>query len=161
MQKHKIWNKEIVMVVRPLTKSIPMSLLASVLALTAALAGEHVSVIKDGANLRSAPKATAGVLFELPAGYPLEVLSKDGQWLKVNDYEGDKGYIQESLVNKSPHVIVKVKECKVRSGPGANEKIVGSGAKDVIFVKGEQKGDWIKVSRPELSGWVHKDLVWP
>jgi hypothetical protein len=25
----------------------------------------------------------------------------------------------------------------------------------------EQKGDWVKVSHPDLTGWVHKDLVWP
>jgi len=147
--------------IRPLTKSISLTVLASAFALTTALAGEYMSVVKDGVNLRSAPNTNAEVLFQLPVGYPLEVLGKEGQWLKVSDYEGDKGYIQESLVNKTPHVIVKVKECKIRSGPGANEKVVGNGAKDVIFVKGEQKGDWIKVTHPELTGWVHKDLVWP
>lgn len=142
-------------------KSIPMGALASALALTTAFGGEYMSVVKDGINLRSGPNTTAEVLFQLPAGYPLEVLGKEGQWLKVSDYEGDKGWVQESLVNKSPHVIVKVKDCKIRSGPGTNEAVVGNGAKDVIFTKVEQKGDWIKVSHPDLNGWVHKDLVWP
>ena len=64
-------------------------------------------------------------------------------------------------MNKSPHVIVKVKECKIRSGPNNSEKVVGNGARDVIFVKADQKGDWVKVSHPDLTGWVHKDLVWP
>lgn len=149
------------MLFRPLTKSIPMSLLASAFALTTALAGEYVSVIKEGVNLRSGPNTTAEILFQLPEGYPLEVLSKDGQWLKVTDYEGDKGYITESLVSKTPYVIIKVKECKIRSGPSTNDQVVGNGAKDVIFKKVEQKGDWIKVSHPNLTGWVHKDLVWP
>jgi SH3-like domain-containing protein len=138
-----------------------MSLLASAFALTSALAGEYVSVIKDGVNLRSGPNTNAEILFQLPAGYPLEILSKEGQWLKVSDYEGDKGYITESLVDKSSHVIVKVKECKVRSGPSAKDQVVGNGVKDVIFTKSEQKGDWIKVTHPDLTGWVHKDLVWP
>jgi len=149
------------MLFRPLTKSIPMSLLASAFALTSALAGEYVSVIKDGVNLRSGPNTNAEILFQLPVGYPLEILSKEGQWLKVSDYEGDKGYITESLVDKSSHVIVKVKECKVRSGPSAKDQVVGNGVKDVIFTKSEQKGDWIKVTHPDLTGWVHKDLVWP
>ena len=149
------------MLFRPLTKSIPMSLLASAFALTSALAGEYVSVIKDGVNLRSGPNTNAEILFQLPAGYPLEILSKEGQWLKVSDYEGDKGYITESLVDKSTHVIVKVKECKVRSGPSVKDQVVGNGVKDVIFTKTEQKGDWIKVTHPDLTGWVHKDLVWP
>jgi len=142
-------------------KSMAMSVLASALTLTSAFAAEYMSVAKDGINLRSAPNTNAEVLFQLPVGYPLEVLGKEGQWLKVSDYEGDKGYIQESLVNKSPHVIVKVKECKIRSGPSTNDQVVGNGVKDVIFAKGEQKGDWIKVTHPSLTGWVHKDLVWP
>jgi SH3-like domain-containing protein len=149
------------MTCRLLTKGISLSLLASAFALGTALAAEYVSVVKDGVNLRSGPKTDAPVLYQLPAGYPLEVLSKEGQWLKVSDYEGDKGYITEALVSKTPYVIVKVKECKVRSGPSTNDPVVGNGVKDVIFKKGEQKGDWIKVTHPELTGWVHKDLVWP
>ena len=126
-----------------------------------ALAAEYVSAAKDGVNLRSGPDANAAVLYQLPAGYPLEVLGKQGAWYKVSDYEGDKGWIQDSVVNKTPYVIVKVKECKIRSGPSSNEKVVGNGVKDVILAKVEQKGDWIKVSHPNVTGWVHKDLVWP
>jgi len=157
----KFCTKEIVMTLRPLTKSIPLSLFASAFALTATLAGEYMSVVKDGVNLRSGPDTKSEVLYELPAGYPLEVLGKEGQWLKVSDYEGDKGYVQSSLVNKTPRVIVKVKECKIRSGPSTTDAVVGNGAKDVTFEKVEQKGDWVKISHPELTGWVHKDLVWP
>ena len=144
-----------------MTKSITMGLLASTLSLSTVLAAEYVSVSKDGINMRSAPNTNSEVLFQLPIGYPLEVLGKEGQWLKVSDYEGDKGYIQESLTSKSPYVIVKVKECKILAGPGPKEKVVGTGVKDVIFAKGEQKGDWIKVTHPSLSGWVHKNSVWP
>lgn len=145
----------------PLIQRLAMGLVASAFTLSTAIAADYVSVAKDGINLRSAPNTNAEILFELPAGYPLEVLGKEGQWLKVSDYEGDKGYIHESLVSKTPFVIVKVRECNVRSGPGANEPVVGKGIKDVIFQKLEQKGDWIKVSHPNLTGWIHKDLVWP
>lgn len=96
-----------------------------------------------------------------PAGYPLEVLGKEGQWLKVSDYEGDKGYITASLVSTTPSVIVKVKECKNPQRPQHHDPVVGSGVKDVIFKKEEQKGEWVKISHPDLTGWVHKDLVWP
>lgn len=149
------------MMLRSPMKVVALNALASAFFFSAAVAAEYVSVLKDGINLRSGANTNAEVLFQLPAGYPLEVLGKEGQWLKVRDYEGDKGYIQESLVGKTPHVIVKVKECKIRSGPSANDPVVGNGVKDVIFAKVEQKGDWVKISHPELTGWVHKDLVWP
>lgn len=146
---------------KTMTKTITMGLLASTLSLSSVLAAEYVSVSKDEINLRSGPKTDSEVLFQLPMGYPLQVLGKEGQWLKVSDYEGDKGYILESLTSKTPYVIVKVKECKILAGPGPKEKVVGTGVKDVIFAKGEQKGDWIKVTHPSLSGWVHKNSVWP
>ena len=146
---------------KTMTKSITMGLLASTLSLSTVLAAEYISVSKDEINMRSGPKTDSEVLFQLPLGYPLQVLGKEGQWLKVSDYEGDKGYILESLTSKNPYVIVKVKECKILAGPGPKEKVVGTGVKDVIFAKGEQKGDFIKVTHPNLSGWVHKNSVWP
>lgn len=146
---------------RKIRKSIALTVLASACVIASAFAGEYMSVVKDGINLRSGPDVKKEVLYQLPAGYPLEIIERKGQWLKVSDFEGDKGWIQESMVNKTPHVIVKVKECKVRSGPGNKEKIVGSGVREVIFTKVDQKGDWIKISHPDLNGWIQKDLVWP
>jgi len=146
---------------RKIRKSISLTVLASACVIASAFAGEYMSVVKDGINLRSGPDVKKEVLYQLPAGYPLEVIERKGQWLKVSDFEGDKGWIQESMVNKTPHVIVKVKECKVRSGPGNKEKVVGSGVREVIFTKVDQKGDWIKISHPDLNGWIQKDLVWP
>ena len=142
-------------------KSLSLALAATSLLSASAFAAEYMSVARDGINLRSGPNTNTSVLFELPLGYPLEVIGKEGSWVKVSDYEGDKGYIQESLLSKTPYVIVKVKECNVRSGPSTKDAVVGNGAKDVIFQKVEQKGDWIKVSHPQLNGWVQKALVWP
>ena len=141
--------------------TLALGMLISCCTVQLAHAAEYVGPTKDGVNLRSGPDTNSTVLYQLPAGYPLEVLGKQGSWYKVSDYEGDKGWIQDSVVNKTPYVIVKVKECKIRSGPKLSEKVVGNGVKDVILAKVEQKGEWIKVSHPNVTGWVHKDLVWP
>lgn len=140
---------------------LTLGVFAAACAAGVACAADYLSVAKDGVNLRSGPSTTSEVLYQLPAGYPLEVMSKEGEWYKVSDHEGDKGYIQSSVVNTTPHVIVKAKECNVRSGPSTNDPVVGKSAQNVIFVKVEQKGSWVKVSHPDLTGWVHKDLVWP
>lgn len=142
-------------------KSLSLALAAFSLLSVNALSAEYMSVARNGINLRSGPNTNTNILFELPLGYPLEIIGKEGQWVKVSDYEGDKGYIQESLLSKTPYVIVKVKECNVRSGPSTKDPVVGNVAKEVIFQKVEQKGDWIKISHPQLTGWVQKALVWP
>lgn len=124
-------------------------------------AAEYVSVTKDGVNLRSGPGTNYEAIYQLPVHYPVRVLSKKGQWMKIEDYEGDKGWIYDTLVSASPYVIVKVKEGNVRSGPGTNNAKVGTVSKDVILKKGNRQGDWVQVSHPEIKGWVHRTLVWP
>ncbi len=131
--------------------------------LSAALcsAADYVNVSRDGVNLRSGPGTNHEVLFELPADYPLKVLETKGEWLKVVDYENDRGYIHKGLTTTSGAVIVKVNEANVRRGPSTKDEKIGTVAKDVILKKVEKKGDWIKVSHPQLTGWIHRKLVWP
>jgi SH3-like domain-containing protein len=147
--------------VRSLLKTVALACMGSMMVCSSVLGAEYLSVARDGINVRSGPGTDSDILFELPMGYPLEVIGREGQWVNVSDYEGDKGYIIDSLLSKTPYVIVKVKECNVRSGPSTNDPVVGNVAKDVIFQKLEEKGDWVKISHPQLTGWVHKTLVWP
>ncbi len=128
---------------------------------TGSLAAEFVSVSKDEVNVRSGPSVKNELIFKLPKGYPLKVLDKKDKWLKVSDFENDKGWIYGSLVSKTPYVIVKVKEGNIRSGAGTNYDKVGTVTREVILKKLDKKGDWIKVSHPEVTGWIHSDLVWP
>ncbi len=124
-------------------------------------AAEYKSISKDGINMRSGPGTNYEIIFQLPEGYPLRVLSEKDQWYKVEDYEGDKGWIYGTLLSDASYVIVKVNEGNVRTGPSTNESKVGSVARDVILRVAERKGDWLKVSHPQIEGWVHNSLVWP
>ena len=141
--------------------AVMLILLAATMLASVVAAAEFVSVSKDGVNLRSGPTTDSAVLFELPAGYPLQVLERKGDWLNVSDYENDKGWIYASLTSSTPYVIVKVNRGNVRSGPGTDYDQVGKVVRDVILQKVEQKGDWLKIHHPQLTGWIHKNLVWP
>lgn len=133
----------------------------SIMLATAAMAADFVSVKKDGVNLRSGPDTKYSVLFEFPEGYPLKVLSRKGEWLKVADFENDQGWIYKPLVSNSQYVIVTVKEGNVRSGPGVNYGKVGSVVREVILKQAGRDGDWIKFEHAQLKGWIHRKLVWP
>lgn len=149
---------------RTLQEGMRVCMLTAALAVMltgAAGAAEFVSVVKDGVNLRSGPTTKHDVLFQLPAGYPLKVLEREKKWLKVSDYEDDKGWIYAGLVSSTPYVIVKVDEGNVRSGPGTNFDKIGKVVRDVIMKRVDTDGDWIKVSHPELTGWIYSNLVWP
>ncbi len=143
-----------------LTKMVLMAAFFLVSTVTV-YSAEYVNVTKDGVNLRSGPDTKYSVIYELPEGYPLKVLTRKGQWIKVSDFENDQGWIFSPLVSKNSHVIVTVKEGNVRSGAGINNEKVGEVVREVILKNLGKQGDWIHVEHPRLNGWVHRKLVWP
>lgn len=140
-----------------------LAVLASFFVLSSAWGAEYRSVKRDGTNVRSGPGTDRDVLFELPAGYPLKVVKRDGSWLNVEDVEGDRGWILESVTNTTATVIIKAANANLRSGPSTKDSVVGTAKKDTILTKLAQKGEWVKVSHPGLreAAWVSQSLVWP
>jgi SH3-like domain-containing protein len=128
-----------------------------------ALSAEYVSVIKDGVNVRTEPSTDAPVLMELFQGYPLMVQSKDGDWLKVSDYENDTGYIHSSLVVKGNTVIVNAKKsANMRSEPNPTAPVVADVERGVVLTKLSAQDKWVKVKHSGGSvGWIIQSLVWP
>lgn len=76
--------------------------------LTSSVSAEMTSVKGDKINLRKGPGTKYAILWEYGNGYPLQVVKKQGNWVKTKDYEKDTGWIHKSLLHYSPHVIVKV-----------------------------------------------------
>lgn len=142
-------------------KVTAISLFLCLLLVTSVGAAEFVAIGDDGVNLRSGPGTNYDIVYELPKGYPLQVVDRQGKWLKVVDYENDGGWIFASLVTNSAHVIVKVESANVRSGPGTQYSAIGTLSREVILKKLEKRGEWVKVSHPQLTGWVNQKLIWP
>ena len=128
-----------------------------------ALSAEYVSVVKDGVNVRTAPNTEAPVSMELFQGYPLMVQGKEGDWLKVTDYENDTGYIHSSLVVKGNTVIVSAKKsANMRSEPNATAPVVADIERGVILTKISVQDKWVKVKHSGGTvGWVFQPLIWP
>lgn len=101
---------------------------------------------------------------ELPKGYPLKMIKKRGDWLKVSDFEDDKGWISASLVlPDSTAVIVKVKQAgKMRSKPSTSASAIAIVEPRVMLTEISRKEKWVKVrSSKGLIGWMYSGLLWP
>ena len=48
-------------------------------------------------NMRSGPGTRYGADWTLGHGYPLKVIGRQGKWLKVSDFENDKGWVYGPL----------------------------------------------------------------
>jgi len=55
-----------------------------------------------GANVRSGPGTTFGVVYTLPARSPIVAYSSAEQWLRVVDDSGRRGWISQSLIRGRP-----------------------------------------------------------
>lgn len=122
---------------------------------------EMVSVSRDKAKMRSGPEEKSPTKWELDVGYPLKVVSRKGNWLKVTDYESDTGWISKKQVGEAPYVIVKDKKAIIRNGPGENQRVVGNANRGVVLRTITHKKGWVQVKHASgLTGWVRRDDLW-
>lgn len=124
---------------------------------------ETVSVLKDGANVRTGPDAKDPVAMELFQGYPLKVVEKKGDWLKVSDFENDTGWINNKMVGPGNTVIVNAQgTINMRSEPKESSAVIANIEHGVVLTKISSKGDWVKVKHAKgTEGWISKKLLWP
>jgi SH3-like domain-containing protein len=124
-------------------------------------AQELVSVRSATVNLRSAPGMQADVLWQINRGYPLQVLGREGNWLKVQDFEGDEGWVAQSVTASTPHHVVKVKSANLRAGPSAEHPVVDKVVYGQVLATALRQGEWVQVRRNNgQTAWVASDLVW-
>lgn len=129
--------------------------------LTGAVAAEMVSVKGKIVNMRSGPSTRTQALWELKKGYPLKVIKRKGDWLQVQDYENDRGWVSRALTSRTPYHVVKSNIVNIRSGPGTSYRIVGKAEQGDLLRTREKKSDWVKVQPASgKSGWVSRKLVW-
>lgn len=126
-----------------------------------AQAQSMVSVDTNTLNMREGPTTSSQVLWKLSRGYPLEVVQRQGNWLKVRDFEGDDGWVSRSLTASKPHHVVKSKVANLRSGPGTGYRIKGRLEYGETVRTLGKKGSWVKVRHQEHGqGWVARRLLW-
>lgn len=148
--------------------AIKKTFLLSLLLLTAlvwlappAAAQEMVSVDRPKVNMRSGPGTNYSTLWELGQGYPLMVVGRKGDWLKVRDFENDEGWLYRPLVAKKPHMIVKAQIVNIRNSPNTKARIVGKAKYGVVLQTQERGSGWVKVRHENgLTGWVARSLLW-
>lgn len=140
--------------------------LISLLFSTSMALAKMVSVVGDNVNLRSGPGTKYSVKWKYGSGFPLKVLEEKGDWLKVEDFEGDSGWLYQKLTSRNGHMIVKVhknqnKKINIRSGPSTEDKIVGKAYYGVVFKTIKQQNGWAHVKHDSgLEGWIKRSLLW-
>jgi SH3-like domain-containing protein len=122
---------------------------------------ERLAVASNISNIRSGPGTQYDVIWQVEKYYPVDVIRKTGEWVLFRDFEGDEGWIHQSLLDNTVTVVIKKDQCNIRSGPGADYPTLFRGDKGIPFKVLGKKGDWLQIKHADGDrGWIHKALVW-
>ena len=122
---------------------------------------ERFAISAPIANIRSGPGTNYDVIWKVEQYYPVIVLEKKDNWCKIQDFEGDKGWIHDSLLDQIKTVVVKKSNCNVRSGPGTDSPVVFRVKQGVPFKCIKNQGAWINIQHADGdTGWIHQSLTW-
>ncbi len=143
-------------------RKLTTAIVVAALACTAGMASaKTISIGKNDVNMRTEPSTDAKVVFQLKEGYPLKVLSTKGEWFKVEDFEGDTGWVHKTVAATTKHLIVNHDAANLRGGPAATHESIGTlKYGEVVQVRSAQ-GNWFKVQTSSgAAGWVNRKLLW-
>lgn len=122
----------------------------------------YYAVAVEGANFRTGAGLNYQIRWDLDKYYPLKLMQTNGEWLKVQDYQGDLGWVNRSTVNTTKTLIIRNPVVNLRGGPGTNYKKIGTAYKGQCFLLLSSTGEWCRI-KDVVTGkisWVYAALTW-
>lgn len=142
-------------------KRTSLTLLTLLILTSGTALAERLAVTADIANIRSGPGTGHDVIWQVQKYFPFDVIKKEGAWYQFRDFEGDIGWIHESLVGNLSTVITRSPECNVRAGPGIRHDILFTVSGGIPFKVLAREGTWLQIQHADGDrGWIHDSLVW-
>ena len=121
-----------------------------------------VSLKSDNSNLRAGPGENYPIKLKyIVANTPVEIIDEYIDWRKINDYEGNNGWLHKSLIKGKRFAIVNTpyqEGLQVFIKPKGNN-IGKIGKKNVLEVK-TCLMNWCKIKYGKNTGWVNKLNLW-
>ncbi len=137
----------------------------------------YVSLKAGSANARRGPNLSYRVDWEFRRrGLPLKVVAEYGQWRRVEDAEGQGGWMHHGLLSGARTVMVQGAEMAPMltepsdrgrliawMEPGAIARLEGCDG-DWCRISAESpeecEGVWCRISAGRIDGWVAKGVLW-
>ena len=113
------------------------------------------------AILYDAPASQANKVAVVSAGYPLEVLVRLQDWVKVRDATGAIEWIAADALGPQATVMVNVPQATVYAQPSAASQALFQVNQGVAFPLLGQSGGWAQVKLPNgASGYLPLAALW-
>ncbi|MCU9849191.1 SH3 domain-containing protein [Defluviimonas sp. WL0024] len=91
---------------------------------------------------------------------PLRVTAEFEHWRRVEDSEGQGGWIYYTLLSGARTVMFEVDRTAMRVQPDPAARVVAEAEAGVIGWLGECNPGWCRISAGGEKGWVAKEALW-
>lgn len=91
---------------------------------------------------------------------PLRVTAEFEHWRRVEDNEGQGGWIYYTLLSGVRTVLVTEPDTALHAGPGEKTAVLAKASEGVIGRLGPCTLDWCEISAGGETGWVAKARLW-
>lgn len=126
---------------------------------------EAVVVETSSLNVRSGPGLTYAVTGSLKKGERVEVLSTDGDWLKIRNGNMD-GWVASWLTSAETRtdetektIVSRVNHLNIRSAPTIGSAVLGRMDAGDEATMTHEDGEWASITYQGITGWVHTDYI--
>lgn len=120
-----------------------------------------VSLKAEEGNVRRGPSLSHRIDWVYKRrNMPLTVTGEHGHWRRVQDRDGQGGWVHYSLLSGVRHVIVERDLTPLRTKPGQNAEVNAYAEAGVVARLGSCQLDWCRITASGKRGWVPKSALW-
>lgn len=120
-----------------------------------------VSMKADEGNVRRGPSLSHRIDWVFKRqNMPLKVVGEYGHWRRVQDIDGQGGWMHFRLLSGVRTVIVQGQKTPMRRKPLESSEVSAFAEQGVVARLGKCDTKWCRISVQGHKGWVMKDEIW-
>jgi SH3-like domain-containing protein len=121
----------------------------------------YVSLKSSEGNVRRGPSLEHRIDWVFKhRDMPLRITGEFGHWRRVEDNEGQGGWIHYSLLSGVRTVLVTEAQTELKASADERAQVVAIADEGVIGKLGACKRDWCEIETGGEDGWVEKKRIW-
>ena len=121
----------------------------------------YVSVKSAEVNVRRGPSLGHRIDWVYNRkGLPLRVTAEYGHWRRVEDRDGQGGWIHYALLSGTRTALVEADEVPLRLSPDPDAPVMAVARRGVVARIEACEADWCRLRKDGHRGWARKAALW-
>ena len=121
----------------------------------------YISMKSSSANVRRGPSTSNRVDWVLRhRGTPLIVLAEYQDWFRIEDVDGEGGWVHTKLLSPRRTVLVQEDLIALREAPSSSARKLARLEAGVVLRLSACRADWCEASIDGFTGWLPKAGIW-